>query len=138
MVCAFVVRKPSKTRPIFNVYFQLKLACDKKKSLYLVEHKAHEKFVAILTKYEKQLPKCAIVNFSGTYEELEKYISMGFYIVVYGMYDLNHRSLKFGPFITSIASKPKILNVVMLSHIVLLSESILQVLTLKAPRKKCI
>ena len=74
---------------IFIVYFQLKLACDKKKSLYLVEHKAHEKFVTILTKYEKQLPKCAIVNFSGTYEELEKYISMGFYIVVYGKYNMH-------------------------------------------------
>ena len=91
-------------RKIFNVYFQLKLACDKKKSLYLVEHKAHEKFVAILSKYEKQLPKCAIVNFSGTYEELEKYISMGFYIVVYGMYNMRlliSLTLKAPPIICS-------------------------------------
>ena len=56
--------------------------------LYLVEHDAHVQFVTILTKYQKQLPKCAIVNFTGTPEELEKYVSMGFYIAVYGMYPL--------------------------------------------------
>ena len=71
-------------------YFQLKLACVMESliPLYLVEHDAHVQFVTILTKYQKQLPKCSIINFTGTLEELEKYVSMGFYIAVYGMYQL--------------------------------------------------
>ena len=68
-----------------TLYFQIKLACVKRKPLYLVEHEAHQEFVDVLTKYDKQLPNCAIVNFAGTLEELKKYVSMGFYIVIYGM-----------------------------------------------------
>lgn len=50
-----------------------------------MEHEAHKDFVDILTKYSSQLPKCAIVDFTGTTEELEKYVEMGFYIAITGL-----------------------------------------------------
>lgn len=68
------------------MHLQVKLACEYSKPMYLIEHKAHEDFVMILTKYLDRLPKCAIVDFTGTFEELEIYIDMGFYISITGRY----------------------------------------------------
>ena len=62
----------------------MKLACKHNKPIYLNEHKAHEDFVSILMRYQDKLPNCAIVDFTGTLDELELYLDMGFYTMITG------------------------------------------------------
>lgn len=80
----FRLRNITRETQLYAFEEQVKIACAKQKSLYLVEHESHKDFVDILTKYSSQLPKCAIVDFTGTKEELAKYMQMGFYIVITG------------------------------------------------------
>ena len=68
----------------FLYILQLQLACEKQIPLYLEEHEAHKDFVDVLKKYEDKLPKCALIDFTGTIEELKCYVAMGFYIAVSG------------------------------------------------------
>ena len=63
----------------------MKLACKLRKPIYLTEHDAHEDFVKILMEYQEKLPKCAIVDFTGTLDELELYVDMGYYIMITGL-----------------------------------------------------
>lgn len=76
----FRLRNITREMQLYAFEKQIKIACAKQKSLYLVEHEAHKDFVDILTKYSSQLPKCAVGDFTGTTEELEKYVQMGFYM----------------------------------------------------------
>jgi len=59
---------------------QLKLAIKLKKPLFLHERDAHESFLKILNKYKGQLPPAVVHCFTGTKEEVEKYLELGFYI----------------------------------------------------------
>ena len=63
----------------------MKLACKLRKPIYLTEHNAPEDFVKVLMEYQEKLPKCAIVDFTGTLDELELYVDMGFYIMITGL-----------------------------------------------------
>ena len=74
---------------LFNIFLitfwlQVKLACKFDKPLYLTEHEAHEDFVRILMQYQDKLPNCAIVDFTGSLDELELYLDMRFYIMITG------------------------------------------------------
>lgn len=83
---------------------QVNLACDLGKPLFLHERKAHQPFVATLDSFkvcvrcqykllsaiprhllmQSRLPPVLVHCFTGTEEELEAYVSRGFYIGITG------------------------------------------------------
>ena len=65
---------------------QLKIACELQKPLFLHEREAHQDMVGLLEKYKMQetLPKCVIHCFTGTVEEVTKYLDIGCYIGLTG------------------------------------------------------
>jgi len=84
--CGLDYNRDFSPRPIQNQWFenQVKLACEIKKPLFLHERDASTKFIEILKHYHEQLPKTVVHCFTGTEEELEQYISLGFYIGITG------------------------------------------------------
>ena len=66
------------------VFFQIQIACEIKKPLFLHEREAHKEMVELLEKYRDRLPTCVIHCFTGTREHAEKYLSMGCYIGLTG------------------------------------------------------
>ncbi len=73
-------------RPVQESCFraQLQLAIDVNKPLFLHEREAHQRFVAIMNEYVGKLPKSVVHCFTGTFNEAEKYLDMGFYIGITG------------------------------------------------------
>lgn len=67
-----------------NHLFQVKLACEIKKPLFLHEREAHDDLISILSKYKDGLPATVIHCFTGTVKEAKKYLEMGFYIGLTG------------------------------------------------------
>jgi TatD DNase family protein len=63
---------------------QVQLACELKMPLFLHERDAHGRFVEILSKYSGQISRAVVHCFTGSGEELDTYLSMGFYIGVTG------------------------------------------------------
>jgi TatD DNase family protein len=64
--------------------FQLLLACEVKKPMFLHERDAHEEMVRLLELYRDRLPTCVIHCFTGTKEQAQAYLKMGCYIGLTG------------------------------------------------------
>jgi TatD DNase family protein len=73
-------------RPVQESCFraQLELAIEVNKPLFLHERDAHNRFVAIVSDYNNQLPKGVVHCFTGTLKEAKTYLDMGFYIGITG------------------------------------------------------
>ncbi|SHJ05833.1 TatD DNase family protein [Clostridium cavendishii DSM 21758] len=63
---------------------QIQLACELDMPLFLHERDAHERFLAILSNYNKSIKKAVVHCFTGSANELDKYLSNGYYIGVTG------------------------------------------------------
>ncbi|RWS24217.1 Deoxyribonuclease tatD-like protein [Leptotrombidium deliense] len=63
---------------------QVQLACEIRKPLFIHERDAHEQLINILAKYVDSLPVTVIHCFTGTVNEAQKYIELGFYIGLTG------------------------------------------------------
>lgn len=63
---------------------QVKLACQFGKPLFLHEREAHAELIEILQRHKDKLPSAVIHCFTGTKEEAQKYLDMGFYIGLTG------------------------------------------------------
>jgi Tat protein secretion system quality control protein TatD with DNase activity len=66
------------------LFFQIRLACDLKKPLFLHERDAHVEMVELLSRYRDRLPNCVIHCFTGSKEQAVKYLEMGCYIGLTG------------------------------------------------------
>ncbi len=62
---------------------QLEMACALQKPLFLHERAAHELFISEIQKHDN-LPPAVVHCFTGTSDELDTYLKMGFYIGVTG------------------------------------------------------
>ncbi|MEP7289332.1 MAG: TatD family hydrolase, partial [Chloroflexota bacterium] len=84
--CGLDYNRDFSPRPIQDRWFeaQIQLACELKMPLFLHEREAHQRFIEILSNYSNSLNKVVVHCFTGTAEELDKYLSMGFYIGVTG------------------------------------------------------
>ena len=67
-----------------SALFQVQLACELKKPLFLHERDAHEDMVKILEIYKDRLPPTVLHCFTGTSAQALKYIEMGLYIGLTG------------------------------------------------------
>lgn len=63
---------------------QIALACQVKKPLFLHERRAHQRFVDILRPYMGRFDKAGVHCFTGTADELKRYLDMGLYIGITG------------------------------------------------------
>ncbi|XP_076372622.1 3'-5' ssDNA/RNA exonuclease TatD-like isoform X2 [Tachypleus tridentatus] len=63
---------------------QVKLACDLQKPLFLHEREAHSALMKVLEQYQERLPSTVMHCFTGTQQEVKKYLDMGFYIGLTG------------------------------------------------------
>ncbi|CAM9529167.1 unnamed protein product, partial [Phaeothamnion confervicola] len=65
---------------------QVALACELGKPLFLHERRAHEPFVEVLKRYKSSgsLPPCLVHSFTGTAEEAQEYLRLGFFLGVAG------------------------------------------------------
>lgn len=63
---------------------QLDLARELKMPLFLHERDAHERFCEIFANYTDLTEKAVVHCFTGSIEEVKKYVSMGFYIGITG------------------------------------------------------
>jgi TatD DNase family protein len=52
--------------------------------LFLHERDAHQRFVEILSRYSGQIDKAVVHCFTGSAQELDTYLAMGFYIGITG------------------------------------------------------
>jgi len=84
--CGLDYNRDFSPRPIQDQWFeaQIQLASELKMPLFLHERDAHQRFVEILSRYSNALAKVVVHCFTGTAEELDKYLSMGFYIGITG------------------------------------------------------
>jgi len=74
---------PSLQLPIFEA--QVSLACELGLPLFLHERLAHEEFMAVLNCFKGKLPKLLVHCFTGTAQELDRYLDFGCYISVAGI-----------------------------------------------------
>lgn len=63
---------------------QVQLAVQLRKPLFLHERDAHDAFCAVLGRYQAQLPPVVVHCFTGSAEQLQRYVSLGFYIGLTG------------------------------------------------------
>ncbi|TBL80811.1 TatD family hydrolase [Paenibacillus thalictri] len=63
---------------------QIELACELRMPLFLHEREAHGDFVHMLKPYSGRIHKAVVHCFTGTAQELEVYLNMGFYIGITG------------------------------------------------------
>lgn len=63
---------------------QVQLAIELKKPMFIHERDAASDMVKVLSKYQSSLPPVVIHCFTGTCDEVKKYIDMGFYIGLTG------------------------------------------------------
>ncbi len=84
--CGLDYNRDFSPRPIQDKWFeaQIQLASELKMPLFLHERDAHQRFVEILSKYSNTLDKVVVHCFTGNAQELDKYLSMGFYIGITG------------------------------------------------------
>lgn len=71
--------------------FQIELACELKKPLFLHERDAHDDLLAILSRHKDSLPPVFLHSFSGNCKQAKEYIDMGIYLGITGnFFDLLH------------------------------------------------
>ncbi|GGI44073.1 DNase TatD [Paenibacillus marchantiophytorum] len=63
---------------------QIKLACELQMPLFLHEREAHVDFVRLLKPYIGSMNKAVVHCFTGTMQELQTYLQLGFYIGITG------------------------------------------------------
>lgn len=63
---------------------QVKLACELELPLFLHEREAHYDFVKVLKPYLPRLKRAVVHCFTGTMQELQTYLNLGFYIGITG------------------------------------------------------
>eukprot|EP01137_Pigoraptor_chileana_P025409 Opistho-2@94880 len=74
---------------------QIRLACQLRKPLFLHERAAHERFCEVFSRFPPEsLPRCVVHCFTGTEQELDRYLSMGFYIGITGWICDDRRGLE--------------------------------------------
>lgn len=74
--------EPNEQKEVFRK--QVELSCDLQKPLLVYERSAHEDLVEILSSCSGKLPTIVLHSFAGNVDQLEKYLSMGFYIGLSG------------------------------------------------------
>lgn len=84
--CGLDYNRNFSPRPVQDRWFeeQVKLACELKLPLFLHEREAYHRLVEILKIYEKQLPPTVVHCFTGNEEELDAYLTAGYYIGLTG------------------------------------------------------
>ena len=63
---------------------QVELAVELQKPLFLHERDAHDQFLEILQRHQDKLPAVIVHCFTGSKQQLLKYLDMGFYIGLTG------------------------------------------------------
>lgn len=63
---------------------QIMLACELRKPLFLHERDANERLLAILDRYQKELPPTVVHCFTGNGQDLDSYLARNFYIGITG------------------------------------------------------
>ena len=63
---------------------QIKLAIKFNKPLFLHQRESHEDFIKVLKNYTEDLPPCVVHCFTGTQDELDAYLEIGFFIGLTG------------------------------------------------------
>ncbi len=84
--CGLDYNRDFSPRPVQDRWFeaQIQLACELKKPLFLHERDASGRFVEILSAYKDQINKAVVHCFTGTGDELDRYLKMGCYIGITG------------------------------------------------------
>ena len=63
---------------------QIKLAIKFNKPLFLHQRESHKEFIKVLKNYKGSLPPCVVHCFTGTQDELDAYLELGFFIGLTG------------------------------------------------------
>lgn len=71
-----------------NDFFQVDLACQLRKPLFVHERDAHQELTRILSSRNGRLPSTVVHCFTGTADELKTYLDLGFYIGLTGEINL--------------------------------------------------
>jgi len=84
--CGLDYNRDFSPRPLQDKWFeeQVQLACELKMPLFLHERDAHTHLVEILSRYKNQLGSVVVHCFTGTDQELDVYLQMGFHIGITG------------------------------------------------------
>ena len=84
--CGLDYNRDFSPRPDQDRWFeaQVELACELKRPLFLHERDAHARFVEILNRHADRLPKAVVHCFTGSGQELDTYLSLGYYIGITG------------------------------------------------------
>ena len=69
---------------IFAFEEQIKIAINTNKPLFLHQRDSHDDFIRILRKYSSDINKAVVHCFTGTQEQLDDYLELGFYIGITG------------------------------------------------------
>lgn len=69
---------------LFAFEEQIQIAIEKNLPLFLHQRDAHYDFMKIISKYKNDISKAVVHCFTGTQEELDDYLEMGFYIGLTG------------------------------------------------------
>ena len=84
---------------------QVKLACDLKLPLFLHERNASKDFLKILDMYKDRLPRILVHCFTGTKDDLNEYLSRGFYVSFSGVICKSKRGQDLRNAISEISNK---------------------------------
>ncbi|BBI35455.1 TatD family hydrolase [Cohnella abietis] len=84
--CGLDYNRDFSPREIQKKWFQeqVELACEMKLPLFLHEREAFYDFTRLLRSYQGRLPRTIVHCFTGTAQELQVYLEMGFYIGITG------------------------------------------------------
>lgn len=63
---------------------QIQLACELNMPLFLHERDAHKRFLEVLSNYDGKIKNAVVHCFTGTANELDEYLSKGYYIGITG------------------------------------------------------
>lgn len=84
--CGLDYNRDFSPRDIQRIWFeeQIRLACELHMPLFLHEREAHGDFVRLLKPYAARIHKAVVHCFTGSLQELQAYLELGFYIGITG------------------------------------------------------
>jgi TatD DNase family protein len=84
--CGLDFNRDFSPRPVQEKWFeeQVALACRVKLPLFMHERDAHERFCEILGRYQGQYERAVVHCFTGSIDEVERYLDMGLFIGITG------------------------------------------------------
>lgn len=84
--CGLDFNRDFSARDVQKTWFeeQIRLACELRMPLFLHERDAHYDFVKLLKPYVARINKAVVHCFTGSLQELQVYLNMGFYIGITG------------------------------------------------------